>query len=152
MFSVFSLVDEGDNDKNINYRDLLQKVMDNKIYMYTMLSICCLLFIVTGIQFWISDYMINIMKVEEGKVFITFAIVCITAPTLGVLAGGYLIEQLGGYTDKRALLMCHKLAIVSACCGLPLPFISNFFLFTVLMWLLLFFGGSIMPGLTGYTI
>lgn len=114
-----------------------------------MLTICCLLFIITGIQFWITDYMKVIMQIEESKVFVTFSIVCITAPTLGVLSGGYVIEKLGGYTDKRALDACLKISMLCAVCGLPLPLINNFPLFVVLMWLLLYFGGAIVPGLTG---
>jgi hypothetical protein len=33
--------------------------------------------------------------------------------------------------------------------AIPIPFIDNFVLFCVLLWFLLFFGGSILPSLTG---
>jgi hypothetical protein len=114
-----------------------------------MLAICCLLFIVTGIQFWITDYMQTVLKVDPKQVFITFAVVSITAPVLGVIAGGFLITKLGGYTNKTALEACFKISILAALSGAFLPVIDNFALFTVLMWLLLFFGASIVPGLTG---
>jgi glucan phosphoethanolaminetransferase (alkaline phosphatase superfamily) len=114
-----------------------------------MLSICCLLFIVTGIQFWISDYMQTVLKVDPGKVFTTFAVCSITAPVLGVIAGGYLITKLGGYTNKTALEACFKISILAGLSGAFLPVIDNFPLFVILMWLLLFFGASIVPGLTG---
>lgn len=117
-----------------------------------MLAISCLLFIITGIQFWISDYMQTVLHVDPKKVFITFAIVCITAPVLGVLMGGFFIQKLGGYTNKRALDACFKISILAAISGAFLPLINNFFLFVLLIWLLLFFGGSIVPGLTGIMI
>ncbi len=114
-----------------------------------MLAICCLLFIVTGIQFWISDYMQAVLKIDSKDVFIVFAAVSITAPTFGVLAGGFLITKLGGYTNKTALEACFKISILSALSGMFLPFVDNIPLFVILIWLLLFFGASIVPGLTG---
>lgn len=114
-----------------------------------MLSICCLLFIITGIQFWISDYMQTVLHMDPKKVFITFAVVCITAPVLGVMVGGYFIQKLGGYTNKAALDHCFKVAILAGASGVCLPIIDFIPLFVILIWLLLFFGGSIVPGLTG---
>lgn len=114
-----------------------------------MLAICCLLFIITGIQFWISDYMQVVLQMDPKNVFITFAVVCITAPVFGVLAGGQLIQRLGGYTDSRALDACFYISILAFFSGIFLPLIDYIPLFTVLIWLLLFFGGSIVPGLTG---
>ena len=93
--------------------------------------------------------MTTLLHQNADKVYITFAIVCITAPTLGVLIGGYIIGNLGGYTDKRALQTCYHFSVIAGCCGLPLPIVNSFWLFTTLMWFTLFFGGSIMPGLTG---
>lgn len=117
-----------------------------------MLAISCLLFIITGIQFWISDYMMLVLKVNPKNVFITFAVVCITAPVLGVIVGGYFIQKLGGYTSPDALNHCFKVSILAAAAGFFLPVIDNIPLFVILIWLLLFFGGSIVPGLTGIMI
>ena len=149
-FSIYVLDDIEETKKEFNYIDVLKSLLiHNRVYLYTLSGICCLLFIITGIEFWITDYMVTILKQEENKVYITFAIVCISAPTLGVLLGGYLIDNLGGYTDKRALQTCFHFSVVSGCCGIPLPFVNSFWVFVLLMWFTLFFGGSIMPGLTG---
>jgi hypothetical protein len=148
-FSVFSLIDENDDFENKSYFSIVLDLMHNKVYIFTMLGICCLLFIITGIQFWISDYMQTVLNVPPKKVFITFSIVCITAPILGVMMGGYVISQLGGYTNVKAIETCFKISILAAASGVLLPLLNNYFLFVVLMWLLLFFGGSIVPGLTG---
>lgn len=148
-FSIFALNEEEETNNKTNFFSTLRALYNNKIYLSTVLGICCLLFIITGIEFWITNYMHIILHQDVDKVYVTFAIVCISAPTLGVLIGGYLIEQLGGYTDTRALETCFKCSIIAGGCGMPLPFVNHYWLFTVLMWLTLFFGGAIMPGLTG---
>ncbi len=149
QYSMFSLIDENDEDSGFSYSSILLDLFSNKVYVFTMLAICCLLFIVTGIQFWISDYMQTVLRIDPKAVFIAFALVSITAPILGVLAGGYLIQQLGGYTKNSALEACFKISILAALSGVLLPLIDFFPLFIILMWLLLFFGASIVPGLTG---
>lgn len=37
-------------------------------------------------------------------------------------------------------------------CGTPIPFLDNFTVTLVMLWLLLFFGGSVVPGVTGIMI
>mmetsp|Transcript_2678 Transcript_2678/g.4509 ORF Transcript_2678/g.4509 Transcript_2678/m.4509 type:complete len:153 (+) Transcript_2678:1409-1867(+) len=72
-----------------------------------------------------------------------------TAPLSGVIIGGIVITNLGGYNSKRShyCLVCMGLGAVLVC--LPAPFIDKVPLFGSLIWLLLFFGGFILPPLTG---
>ena len=148
-FSIFSLNEDEYEHEEFKYIEAIKNLYSNKIYKYTLIGICCLLFIVTGVQFWITDYMLNNIEYNLNRIFVTFAVVCLTAPTLGVLIGGYLIEKIGGYTNKHALKICFHSSVIAGCCGMPLPLCSNYWTFTLLMWFTLFFGGSIMPGLTG---
>jgi len=52
-----------------------------------MLSISSLFFIVTGIQFWMTDYLRNVMKQDKTIVFLTYSFLSITAPIFGALFG-----------------------------------------------------------------
>ena len=152
LYSIFSMVDEVEEDGKQKYHSVIKELIFNKKYMFTMLGISCMLFVVTGIQFWISDYMREVMNIPSSRVYIMFSIICITAPTLGVLSGGFFIQYLGGYTNKMALEACFKISIIAAGCGIFLPFFDITAVFVIFMWLLLFFGGSITPGLTGVMI
>ena len=152
LYSIFSMVDEVEEDGKQKYYSVIKELIFNKKYMFTMLGISCMLFVVTGIQFWISDYMREVMNIPSSRVYIMFSIICITAPTLGVLSGGFFIQYLGGYTNKMALEACFKISIIAAGCGIFLPFFDITAVFVIFMWLLLFFGGSITPGLTGVMI
>ena len=148
-YSIFSMMDDTEDDSKQKIVSVLMDLINNKKYIFTMFAISSLYFVVTGIQFWISDYMQEVMLIPSSKVYVIFAVVCITAPVLGVLLGGIFIQYLGGYTDKRALEACYKIAILAGICGVFLPLLDIVWLFVVLMLLLLFFGGSITPGLTG---
>ena len=152
LYSIFSMVDEVEDEGKQKYLSVIKDLIYNKKYIFTMLGISCMLFVVTGIQFWISDYMREVMNIPSSKVYIIFSIICITAPTLGVLSGGFFIQYLGGYTNKMALDACFKISIIAAGCGIFLPFFDIIAVFVIFMWLLLFFGGSITPGLTGVMI
>ena len=152
LYSIFSMIDETEEEKSKNYINVIINLFHNKKYIFTMLGISCMYFVVTGIQFWISDYMQEVMGISPDKVYIIFALVCISAPTLGVLLGGLFIQYLGGYTNKNALDACFKITILALLSGIFLPLFDITFIFVLFMWLLLFFGGSVTPGLTGIMI
>ena len=152
LYSIYSLIEIPEIEGKEQYFHVILELIKNKKYICIMLGISCMLFVVTGFQYWITDYMLSILKLNLGKIYVIYIIVCLTAPTLGVLSGGVLITYLGGYTNKKALDACYNLAISAAICILILPLFNITFIFILFMWLLLFFGGSITPGLTGIMI
>lgn len=117
-----------------------------------MLTLCSLYFIITAIQFWISDYMINIMLMNKNKVFVLFIIISTTAPTLGLILGGKVSEKIGGYTGPNALPYCLVNSVIATMCGIPIPFLENTKIIIPLFWLMLFFGAAMQPTLMGLMI
>lgn len=113
------------------------------------LALTFLYFVITGIQYWVSDYLITELKQEEKMVFVTFAIISITGPVLGVIVGGNVTTFLGGYNSKTALQLCLIASLLCLGSAVPTPFVNNFPVFVCLLWFLLFFGGAILPCMTG---
>lgn len=148
-YSIFSVVDLNDFIEQPSYFEIMKDLFSNKIYLYILFCISSLLFIITGIQFWISDYMLTVLNVDQRAVFLSFSIVCVTAPTFGIIYGGYIIQSVGGYTNENAINKCFTYSIIAAIFGLLLPLVDFFVLFIINVWFLLFFGASIVPGLTG---
>jgi len=87
--------------------------------------------------------------VPEEIVFISFGIISITGPVLGVVVGGNITTKLGGYNSEKAAKICALTSIFCLGCAMPIPFLSNFKIVAVLLWFLLFFGGAILPAMTG---
>lgn len=106
-------------------------------------------YIVTGIQYWATSYMLTILKQEETTVFICYTVVTITGPVLGTIVGGSVSTCLGGYRTRKSVIQTLVFTYCCVCFAVPIPLISNFPGFLALLWFLLFFGGSILPSLAG---
>ena len=138
-------------------RYLLQAkiVLKNKLYVTLTLGMSSIYFIVTGIQFWITKYLIEILNADQLVVNITFSLISITAPLSGVLFGGTVSDKYGGYkgrNESKALQMGVGFAIVAFIFSFPMGFLFQIFYLSVLLWTFLFFGASIIPIATGIMI
>ena len=130
-------------------------VLSNILYITITLGMSSIYFIVTGIQFWITEYLIEILHTDPLMVNIIFSIISITAPLSGVLFGGTLSDKYGGYKGKnktKALKMCVAFGLVSFIFAFPMGFLFQIFYLTVLLWTFLFFGAAIIPIGTGIMI
>ena len=96
--------------------------------------------------------MMSILHYKEHVVYIIFSVSCITGPTLGVFAGGIITHKLGGYTDPRSFSAVCLVGFLTSVVGVPIPFVDKVYIVVPLLWLLLFFGGFMMPALTGIII
>jgi hypothetical protein len=51
------------------------------------LTVSSIYFVVTGIQFWISNYFMSYLKASPTEVYLAYSFTSVTAPTLGVITG-----------------------------------------------------------------
>lgn len=69
--------------KHAPYLKNMKRLLKSKMYLIGTLTMSCILFVSTGIQFWLTDYFTNVMGFEPYVVNIAYAIVSITGPTSG---------------------------------------------------------------------
>jgi len=112
-------------------------------------ALSILYFIITGLQYWMSDYFIVVLGQDETVVFITFSIMSITGPVVGVVVGGNITSCYGGYRAKKSILATLIMACFCIVSAVPIPFLNDFKTAVMCAWLLLFFGGAILPSMTG---
>ncbi len=156
------------------------------VYVFVVLCMSALYFVVTGVQFWGTAYMMvalgapQVITAAATKkccfaVFLftisishhfsyflqyeanlLFVATSATAPILGVLFGGWLIDRLGGYRGTvqcaNALQVCFYLGLFAAGFGFAAAFARNARTLAFFLWFTLFFGGSICPAATGNAI
>ncbi|XP_026190362.1 uncharacterized protein LOC34620255 [Cyclospora cayetanensis] len=126
------------------------------LYVCVTFSLCALFFEVTAIQFWSITYFQEVLKRPASTVLVACNATAATAPILGVLGGGWLVDFVGGYKDERGMrrvmvillswaTICFLLGIAAGCS-------TNFWIVVLCMWWIMFFGGGILPAATGIVI
>ena len=70
-----------------------KELVTNWIFICTTMSLCCLYFVVTGIQFWMTAYCIKVLDEDPAFVTIFYSVCSITAPIPGAAMGGYLADK-----------------------------------------------------------
>ena len=95
--------------------------------------------------------MTNVLEVEKETVGWYYSFLSFTAPISGVITSGILTTKMGGYNTLKAQYMQCIVGICAVLSALPIPWISkdHFIVFAFFIWLLLFFGGFILPPMTG---
>lgn len=69
----------------------LKEIFKNKSFFYMIMSITFLYWVLTGIQYWFSDYLITEIKADPEIVYISYGVISITGPVIGVITGGNVI-------------------------------------------------------------
>lgn len=129
------------------------QIVKQKVFLLSALALSNLFFIITAIQYWASGYEKKVLGVaDENQIFLSFAIVCITSPTLGLFFGGIVSAKTGGYEAKHSILVCFVFGLLAGIASIPVPMTNDIFYFTLYLWLVLFFGGAILPSLIGIII
>jgi hypothetical protein len=146
-----------DYSDNLNFKKKPEnnfcKFLKHKIYIFSSLALASLFFIITAVQYWGSDYMETALGVTDKNYrLLSFSIVCITSPTLGVILGGFIITKFGGYESKHSILICLVFATLAGIFSIPVPLMDDLIGFTTFLWFVLFFGGAIVPPITGILI
>ena len=58
-------------------------ILGTPTFIYATLATSVIFFVISGVQFWASDYMLLALNMPESIVFPAFSIISLTAPTLG---------------------------------------------------------------------
>ncbi len=95
----------------------------------------------------------NVLGATHKEVFTIFIFVCLTAPILGIIVGGTLVQKFAkGYEGKHSLLFCLLFSICATASALPVKWIESPSTFCICLWILVFFGAAVMPTTQGVMI
>ncbi|GJD12076.1 hypothetical protein Gasu2_61890 [Galdieria sulphuraria] len=136
----------------------LSVLVSNKLWICCCLTLAFLFFTIEGIRYWVVIYRQEVYFDILSSIVFVFVIVSVTAPIIGVLIGGHLIDSLGGYKQPEALSRSLRvicvfgfLAFIPAWfCVLKSP--SNLLFFGISIWLIIFFGAAMVAPLTGIMV
>ena len=151
-----SIFKEGEvrKKKRTGLLDNICTIMKEPVFLFTGLANSVVFFGMAVIQFWGADYMKNIVGVKDEFVLLyVFSAICITGPPAGIILGGVIGSKIGGYTVRKAIVICVGLCAMSCVFALIITLDSSHVAyFGIMVWLYFFFSGATTPLETGIVI
>ena len=152
-FVMNANVNKAQKNANLPFMTMLSIIAKKKIFVYSVGGLAILIYVISGVQYWISDYMMNILQIISSKKrLFYFTLVCFTSPTLGVLVGTFTKNAFCKNDITKSLIFCLILGVFACLFAIIVPLLSNILAFLIAMWFVLFFGGGIVPVITNIII
>ncbi|ORM41864.1 uncharacterized protein BXIN_0567 [Babesia sp. Xinjiang] len=131
------------------------KILSDPYFCCSTLSISTLFYILTAIQFWTTKVSVSVYAVNPTLIYTLFIVTSITAPVIGVIAGSWVIDKIGmRYPTKPVIvdLVILSWTLIAIVSGVSAILWFNFYNLVACIWVILFFGGGMLPPLTLITI
>ncbi|KAL7068393.1 major facilitator superfamily protein [Cryptosporidium serpentis] len=84
----------------VNKKEELSEICSNPIYIFTTLSTCGVYCFVTGLIFWMNQYLTQVILIDRFSAIFTVFCVFLVGPTLGVYLGGITGDILNEYRPQ----------------------------------------------------
>ncbi len=149
LFSQNNL-DNKKNDDIFSSNKKIKFIITNKIYICTILYKSINQFILSGLTFWLTDYLENILEEKNSfqRLYIYIEAIVI-GPIIGIAIGGFLGSMTGGYEKKNSVLAIFILQAISSLFSIFVPLVNNINLFSLYLTLFNLFMSSVIPVNTG---
>ena len=136
------------NENKENIISDLKILFSSKLFIIYNIALIIIFIIVSALQFWINDYMENVLLISKKSNLTIFLIVMITSPSIGIFSGGIIGDKIGGYQSINSLYFVLYCSIFAEIISLIYPFTNNIIFF----WVFLFIGSCILPIINGIVI
>lgn len=136
-------------------KNCLCLIVRNPYFCFSTIAVSVLFYILTAIQFWTTKTSLKIFHVPESVIYSIFIFTSITAPMSGVALGSWLIDLLNRkYPTKPIIIdiVIVSWAFITLLCSMSAVLFQNFYNLVICIWLILLFGGCMLPPLTLITI
>ena len=128
-------------DKSTSILKHAQICFKSKLFRFSTISLITLLLILSGIQFWINDFMENAIHILDKKERLFYFIVIILITMIGApITSGIIMQKLGGYESKKIIFLPFF------CCIFSLIFSNLLFIFSDKNIIAFLIGGYLFSG------
>ena len=143
-------LDKIKNDDIFTFKKKIKYILTNKIFISIILYKSINQFILSGLTFWLADYLENILNEKNSfqRLYVYIETIVI-GPIIGIAMGGFIGSFTGGYEKKYSVLAIFILQAISAVFSVFVPLVDNINFFALYLSLFNAFMSSVIPVNTG---
>lgn len=141
---------EANKTRKYSFGQIICYLLGNWDYVVTTLSLTFIYLIVSGLQYWITDYVQKVLLQPKETAFLIYIVGGAVGPIAGVAFSGCIFDPLGGYRGLRSPKIFSVFLGISALFGLLVCLTRDIYMFVVLLLVQMFTGGMTTPVLTGF--
>ncbi len=143
-------LDKTKNDDIFTFKKKIKFILSNKIFISTILYKSINQFILSGLTFWLTDYLENILNEKNSfqRLYVYIESIVI-GPIIGIALGGFIGSLTGGYEKKNSVLAIFILQSIAIVFSLFVPLVDNINFFALYLALFNAFMSSVIPVNTG---
>ena len=138
------------NNDIFTFKKKIKFILSNKIFICTILYKSINQFILSGLTFWLTDYLENILGEKNSfqRLYVYIEAIVI-GPIIGIALGGFLGSLTGGYEKKYSVLGIFILQAIAVGFSIFVPLVNNINLFALILAMFNAFMSSVIPVNTG---
>ena len=149
LFSENNL-DKIKNDNIFTFKKKIKYILSNKIFISTIIYKSINQFILSGLTFWLTDYLENILNEKNSfQRLYNYIETMVIGPIIGLALGGFIGSLTGGYEKKYSVLVIFILQSISAIFSIFVPLVDNINFFALYLSLFNAFMSAVIPVNTG---
>ena len=143
---------ESENTINFTFWKNIWYLLKQTDFMSALVTLVLLFLVISGLQYWITDYVVSVLGHSKETAFIIFIIVGALGPIVGVAFSGCIFDRIGGYHGRNTPMTFTILLCIAGFMAVLSVVTDNIYLMSAAILLQLLFGGFTVPVLTGYMI
>lgn len=151
--TIFEEQTKNQNDKKTNYFVILVLLLQNPLYVLSLICRSIVRGLITCLHYWFSDFLKSVLKNEKPlTITISYSIICFTGPFGGILMNTILKPILGNYESKKVSWPLVILQIISSFFAISIGAMSSLISICLITILFLIFNSSIIALIQGILI
>ena len=126
-------------------------VFSQPVFVLSSGVLSVLYFVVAGMQVWITPFLSHPPFSEPvATIVFIYGTIASSAPALGLVMGGLILDRYGGYKDVKATVdIAMVFGLVGVAAAFAVMFADNLPVAACLVWVVLFCGGVVVPACIG---
>ena len=112
-----------ESEEQMSLWEILSHLLSNREYVMLLLSLTVTYYVVAGVQYWTSSYMITVLGVDRQSSTAFISISSITAPISGLLVGGITTSYYGGHHTQKSQKITLIMGWCSCLVSIPVPLV-----------------------------